>query len=265
MIDRDWVAVSHRFSNFVSLINTKAFNGTSRVLLPGNGGKMAYSTSTGKLYVADHSAGQVYEIDMDTQEVVRTIAGMKNMSDILVDDRNIEKPMLWFTSRTKNKLVQVDLTSGEALKAFDAGEKPVSIRQAGDLLFVVSASSDELQLIDMQAGQKLLPIAMEPGAFPTDITISPADQKGYVAAAGTDHVYVVDFGTRNVEKTLPIEARGLDVLLISDTPTSSDVLKAFSSALIDSATPEPTLAPLQESPQGPLEPESASAKVSILD
>jgi len=251
MPDRDWVAVSHRFSNFLSLVNTKALDGTTRVLLPGNGGEMAYSTSTRKLYVGDYSAGQIYEIDMDSQEVKRTLSGMKNMSDLWVDDRNTSQPKLWFTSRTLNKLVQLDLVTGEALRSFDVGQKPVAIKQVGDLLFVVSASSDEVQLIDLNSNQKLQPIALEQGAFPTDLSVSPADQRGYIATAGSDNVYVVNFATRHVEKTLPMAVRGLDITLVSNQKTDEATAKAFSDALINAAKPTPTLAPLQEQPVGP--------------
>lgn len=212
--DQGKLMVSHRYSNFLSMINTEELVGGTKILLPGNGGEMAYSQANNVLYVADYSAASIYELDLATLKVRRTLPGMKNMSALWVEERIGKQPRLWVASRSLHRVAALDPATGQTVASFEVGVKPVAFAAADHQLYVVSASSDRVETIDLEQEQLLSPINLSEGVFPTGISLSREEQLAYVSSAGTERLYVLDLRQGIVERTIPIEARGMGLALI---------------------------------------------------
>jgi DNA-binding beta-propeller fold protein YncE len=218
--DQNKIIVSHRYSNFLSLIDHDSLTPTTRVLLPGNGGEMVYDQTQGLLYISDYSAGQIYELDLTTQKVLRKLPGMKNMSALWLDDRNPEAPELWMASRTNHRVTVLDLVSGQPEVSLTVGKKPVAfapnpVGQTPSLL-VISASDDRVDVLDLTKKSLHASIDLEVAAFPTGVALSGQEQRAFVTAAGNDSIYVVDLIGDRLERTIPLSIRGMSLVLVGE-------------------------------------------------
>lgn len=218
--DQAKLMVSHRYSNFLSMISTDELVAGTKILLPGNGGEMVYAPSRNALYVADYSSPNIYELDLTTLKVLRTLPAMKNISALWMEEhadgepKSKKKSRLWMASRSQNRVVALEPDSGRIVASFEVGVKPVAFAAVDRRLYVVSASSDRVEIIDLEQNQLLSPISLSTGAFPTGISLAKGEHKAYVSAAGTDLLYVIDLRNAMVERTLPVEARGMGLALI---------------------------------------------------
>ncbi len=215
----DQLLVSHRFSNFLTVVSTVELVGTSKILLPGNGGEMLRSHWNWHVYVADYTAGKVYDLDLVSQQVVRTLPGLKNISAMWLDERDRKKTTLWMASRSSHQVMAMDLETGEPLAVIDVGKKPVSFAPliAKDQLYVLSAGNARLDVIDLKTKTRAESrVILEPGSFPTALAVSEVDEKAYVTTAGTDQLFVVDLKNGSVETALPLDVRAMGLTLLGE-------------------------------------------------
>lgn len=231
---RDTLAVSHRFSNFLTLIPTDELISGAQVQLPGNGGPMAALSALGLLYVADYTENKLYELDLASRKLARTLPGLRNMSALWIEERTPGSPVAWMISRAEDKLQGVDLRSGEVVANIAVGKKPVAMAECNGKLYIVSAGGDLVDVIDLSKRLALRPISLSDGSFPTAIVTSAIDQRAYLTAAGTDHVFVLDLNLQQLEKALSLNTRGAGIALVGN-PTDG------AAAMMPSPPTTPTL------------------------
>src|SRR5690606_32395202 len=114
---------------------------------------------------------------------------------------------LWVASRTKNQVQVLDLVSGKELALIDVGHKPVDLVQAGKWIYVVSGGDGRLDVIDTETRTLAEPIALRSDSFPSDIAVIADEDRAYVAAAGTQELFVVNLASRQLEATWPLQFR----------------------------------------------------------
>lgn len=97
----------------------------------------------GTLWVADHDAGRIYQVDPDSGEVLKGIGGFDTPFDL---DRGPDG-QLWVTDYTADQVVRVDETSTLTVleASFDA---PSGILTVGDQVWVGDTLNDRVVVLD---------------------------------------------------------------------------------------------------------------------
>lgn len=213
------IIVSNRYSSYLNFIDMTSLVAGETLALPSGASVMTYSPGAKSVYVAGNSvrqpngkmAGRIFEVDLTTRKVTRTLTTMPNVSALWVAD---ETQQLWVASRTQEKLEVLDLQTGKTLKTLDVGEKPVAFAVSGNRLYVVAANADRLDVFDWKTQTPLPPISLAAGSFPSGIAISADGKLAYISGAATDSLYLVDLSANHMFKSLPLEVRGIAITVI---------------------------------------------------
>jgi DNA-binding beta-propeller fold protein YncE len=212
------VVVSNRYSPFLSLVNSNNLTGEQKINLPGNGGAM--STIAGarvpKLVVADAFKPQIYLVDINTRVVEKTLAAIPDISALKAFQDPKGGLEIWAVSRTKKQLIALDGLSGKILKTFDVGEKPVDMAAYDGKLFVVSAGSDRVDVIDRLDQSKYGTIPLETESFPSGIAIVPSEKRAYITLAASQNFLTLNLTNLQVDKKVPVEFRASMIAMTPD-------------------------------------------------
>ncbi len=212
--DGERVLVSHRFSDFISVVNGQTLLPGEKIPLPGSGGPMApVPPATGQdkvshVVVASAFKPEVYLVNLDRYEVAASWPVLPDSSALWVSPpTETTGPQLWVASRSKHKVQVLDLETGRVLNTFEVGAKPVDFGVYEDKLYVVSAGSDRLDVIDWKNKQLLTPIVLMSGSFPSNLVVSPEEGLAYLTAAGSPHLFLLDLKSNQVHEAMNTEFR----------------------------------------------------------
>ncbi|MBY0450512.1 MAG: hypothetical protein K2X01_07815 [Cyanobacteria bacterium] len=242
--------VTNRYSDNVFWVDTDHLTVGAPVKLPenGRGGLMAPSSvEQGLVYVTDDSLAKVYLLPLKSQQITRTIDGLPNAIAITEYQPTPDAPAeMWLVSQSKHQVGVFDVLSGQVIQLIDVGKKPVSAIRIRDQLFVLSATQDQLDVIDMKQRQLIKTIALENGCFPTEMTVSYSgngQDKLWITTAGNDSLIVVDVATLQVQKTLSVEIHSNGIALIGGeqvplaSPSNANNSETYLPPIIPAITP----------------------------
>lgn len=211
--------ISNRFSEHLNVVKVSDLMEGVTIPLPSSGGVMVYSPETNRLYVAGTAirsssgkmVGRVYELDLGTRNVLRTLQTQPNISALWLPEDGSE---LWVASRSSNKLSVIDLQTGKTEETLEVGDKPVSLEAVDEKLFVLSANADQVDVVDWEERKVLRPIFLEEGSFPSGMALSGDGKLAYISAAGSNSVYLVDVQAGILFRALPLSIRGNAITVI---------------------------------------------------
>lgn len=219
--ERNEVVVSNRYSNVLNIINAETLLPLEeQVTLPTTGANlMVYNPASQYVYVADNSSGKttkVYELSLADRQIKRTLTLMPSISAMAIPSGSNQ---LWTVSRTANAVQIIDLASGNPVKTMAVGKKPLGMINTHDKMFVISADGDRIDVIKMDTVAWAEPTMGEPiilpaASFPSSMAISGDSKIGYVNAAGSETLYLVDLIAGRMFKSIPIQIRGSAIALI---------------------------------------------------
>lgn len=240
--------ISHRYANYLSVVDVETLTEKAHVLLPGQGGVMQWSASLGRVVIADSSKASVYVLNPESKTVEQTWTGLAETSamtlvpaassvtsaptlapdglPIATEPTATATPpteKLWMVSRNRAQLQVVDMATGKVANALETAEKPVALyRQPvaeGEpaKVWVVSAGTNSVEgyIISPTSGmlEKQGVISLPEGSFPTEITASPnSANKAWVACTGSNQLIEVDFTALSLAHQWGINGRPTAVM-----------------------------------------------------
>jgi DNA-binding beta-propeller fold protein YncE len=228
--DSNQLVVSNRYSTGLNLVNLSDLSASSETIgLSPNGAPpgttvagatvMTYAPHRKMLYVADSATGKpgrVYEVDVASRAVKRTFLTSPAVSGLTVPPGTEQ---LWVSSRTSDVVEVIDLRTGNQIKKYEVGQKPVALVSADDRVLVLSAGSDRIDVLKAPYAPdaeevKFEPITLPEGSFPSGIALSGDRKLAYISAAGSEALYMVDILGGRMFKSIPLDSRATMVTLI---------------------------------------------------
>ncbi|MBY0402354.1 MAG: YncE family protein [Cyanobacteria bacterium] len=215
------IYVTNRYSNFINVIQASDLSTSEETIsIPSSGGGMlAYQPTSNMLYVSDNSAGKsgsIFEIDLETKTLKRTFKVPPSVSGMFIPPYSKQ---LWVSSRVKNTISVIDITTGTITSTFNVGKKPVSLTGTYDFVYSVSAEEDRIDAIKLDNTKwvdhtVLEPIILPGGSFASSMVISNDLKYGYVVAAGAESLYVIDLKNQQLFKSIPVQNKGTILAVI---------------------------------------------------
>ena len=170
--------------------------------------QLAFSPDGRRLYVAENLADTLAVIDMASGTIVqRLMAGRYPYGVVVAPDGTV------YVSAWGGAYVAAYSASGEWLSPpewIPAGRHPSAmlLNRAGSRLFVASASTDRVTVIDTKTGQRVAELRDPPpdgpdeGTTPNALALSADETRLFVAEADANAVAVFDLSTAGSERLL---------------------------------------------------------------
>jgi DNA-binding beta-propeller fold protein YncE len=133
-------------------------------------------------------------------------------------DPHRRRSTLYVTLRGAGEVVAFSRDSGEKIAAIEVGREPAGLaaRRDGDRIYVASAGSHAVQIIDGASRTLLDTIALPHGSAPEHVALSPLQSAIYVAASGLDTVLAFDAGSLQQLWEAPVGRRPIRLAVSPD-------------------------------------------------
>ena len=105
------------------------------------------------------------------------------------------------TCMITGNVMKIDALTDRVVDYYPVGRGPVGIAATNDKVYVASAISQEVHVLDANTGATLQ--VLSAGMIPVDVTVSPSGDKVYVANALSGDITVIDTAADLVVDTLP--------------------------------------------------------------
>jgi YVTN family beta-propeller protein len=156
------------------------------------------------LYVAENLGDSLAIVDLGTQHVRRRVATGKYPYGVVVD-----KDGTVFVSAWGGHIITA-LSAGGQVKRIDVARHPSAMLLNGNDLYVVSASTDRIDVVDTKTLQVTKHIddpapGVGEGSTPNGVAVAADGSRLFVAEADNNAVAVVDLKTDSVAGRIPVE------------------------------------------------------------
>lgn len=171
--------------------------------------KLALSDDGTKLFYANKRNGDVWVIELDNDFTIRNIGNFPNISKIA-----FAKDKIYITSRTKNKLAIVDYVTSGLIKEFDIDPKPVDMLVYKNNLYILSAQSNVIQVLNTETDDITDKISLNTNGFSTKIYRIKNTPIALVMDTKVDKYSVLDLDKKQVIKTNILEVPVSSVVVV---------------------------------------------------
>ena len=167
--------------------------------------KVILSDDGTKLFYNDKQTREIWAIELDNDYLLKEIGRFPNVSKIAYVNGKV-----YLTSRTKNRLAIIDYETLGLMSENVIGEKPVDMISDEDNLFILSAGSRAIDVIDADTDQLVKHIELPKSEFPTKFTRIDGTNTVLVTDAKANVYSIFDLDRQEVVKTnqldIPVNA-----------------------------------------------------------
>lgn len=202
--------VANKLSSSISEIDLDNMILTKDINVIGNPDNLTASEDNQNIFYNDSTSGNIYMLNPNSG-ISKKITQINNISKIGQSGNN-----LFILSRTGNELVVFDIKENKELTRIKVGEKPVDLQISGKKseIYVLSAGSDELNIIDMQEFKVKKTIALNSGGFPAKITVLEKENKALITNQDSFQIMIYDIKKETILGNIPI-SKNISFLQVS--------------------------------------------------
>lgn len=171
--------------------------------------KLALSDDGKKLFYANKKNGDVWVIELDNDFTIRNIGNFPNISKIAIANGKI-----YIISRTKNKLAIVDYVTSGLIKEFDIDPKPIDMLVYKKNLYILSAQSNVVQVLNTDTDDMTDKISLNTNGFSTKIYRIKNTNIALVMDTKVAKYSVLDLDKKQVIKTNILEVPVSNVVVV---------------------------------------------------
>ena len=159
-----------------------------------------YLTRDGtKLIYVDRKTNDVWSVELNNDYTIKEVGTFPNISSIAYSENKI-----YLSSRTKNRLAIVDYATMSLIREFEVSPKPVDMLVYYGNLFILSAETSIVQVLNTQTDKLTNTIKLNTNGFATKITRIDGTNLAVITGAVAGKYSVINLAKKQVIKTLPI-------------------------------------------------------------
>jgi DNA-binding beta-propeller fold protein YncE len=166
--------------------------------LPEAGSVEVIFDSTGQTaFVSQMETASVYEIDVATHSIRRTLETGGSWTKVMVLDPDEER--LWASNWVSNDVSEFDLATGELVRRIPTVATPrgLATDPGGTRLYVAGYDSGDIQVIDLATGEGT--VIADTGGAVRHLVADPESNLIYASDMALDQIFAIDTGTDTVE------------------------------------------------------------------
>lgn len=158
--------------------------------------KLYLSDDGSKLFYIDGKTNDVWAIEIDNDFVIKNIGNFPNISKI-----SYTQGKIYLTSRTKNRLAIIDYVTLGLIKELDVAAKPIDMLVYKDNLYVLSAQSNIVQVLNTVDDEITHTIYLNTKGFSTKIYRLKNTNIALITDTKSNKYSVLDLDKNQVIKT----------------------------------------------------------------
>lgn len=156
--------VSSSADSSIYIIDLYTMTLKQKIKVKGMCEKLSITEDGSKLFYVDGKTNDVWIIEPNNQFVIKNIGNFPNVSKIAYAQGKI-----YITSRTKNRLAVIDYVTLGLIKEIDVASKPIDMLVYKDNLYVLSAQSNVIQVLNTIDDEITQTIDLNTNGFSTQI------------------------------------------------------------------------------------------------
>jgi len=202
--------VANKLSSSISEIDLDNMVLTKNISVFGNPDNLTASGDNQNIFYDDATSGNIYTLNLNSG-ISKKIAQVNSISKISQSGN-----YLFILSRSSNELVVFDLTKNKEQTRVKVGEKPVDLQvldKKGEI-YILSAGSDELNIVDMKDFKLKDSVALNSGGFPKKITILENKNKALITNQDSFQIIIYDMNKEKILGNMPI-SKNISFLQVS--------------------------------------------------
>lgn len=194
------VYIANRLSSSISEIDLENMSFEREINVIGKPENLVSGEDNQFILYDDADSGNVYRLNPESG-VCSKILQVNNISKFALYNN-----CLYILSRSGNQLIVYDIKDKKETKRITVGEKPVDIQIMGNRgeIYVLSAGSDVLNIIDIKDLKVINTIALNSGGFPDRITVFEKENKALITNQDSCQIIIFDMNKQNIIGNIPV-------------------------------------------------------------
>ena len=201
--------ISSPLAHSIFIVNLQTMTLSKQIKVNGMCEKLTLSDDGKKLFYFDKNTHEIWGIELDNRYLLKDVGKFPNVSKIVLANNKV-----YIASRTKSRLAIVDYDTIGLIAEIDITEKPIDMVVSGDNLFILGATQNVIQVLDVQTDMITDSIYLNTKGFSTKISPIEGTDLALVTDTTAGMYSVLNMKTKQVIKTNPLETPVSSVVVI---------------------------------------------------
>ena len=196
----DKAYISGKLSSVISVVDLNNMSKEKEIEVKGCPDNLVSDWKDNIIYYNDTYSGNVYKLNLITDKT-ELVTNVKNISKMALN-----KDFLYVLSRTQGEFTVFDLKEQKEIAKIKVGLKPVdiAISDKNNEIYVLSAGSDELNIIDPKKFELKTTISLKSGGFPGRITLLEKENTAFITNQDAYQMIIFDIKKKEIIGHMPI-------------------------------------------------------------
>lgn len=201
--------VSSPLNSSIFIVNLETMTLNKQIKINGMCEKLTLSDDGSKLFYFDKNTHEIWAIELDNRYLLKDLGKFPNVSKIAYANNKV-----YITSRTKNRLAIIDYDTIGLIAEIEIAEKPIDLMTYKENLFVLGASENVVQVLDINTDAITDTIFLNTNGFSTKISRIDETNLALVTDTKANMYSVLNLDTKQVIKTNPLETPVSSIVVI---------------------------------------------------
>lgn len=164
--------------------------------------------SEGKLFYVDKLNNEIWAIELQKEYALKDIGKFPNVSALAYANNK-----LFIASRTKSRIAVVDYDTLGLVNEFTTVSKPTSMLLYGNILYVLGAQSNELQILDTVSNSVIKTVPLETGGYSAGLKKVQDTNFAVITDLKNNYYSILDLPSGTILKTYELNIPIKDVII----------------------------------------------------
>ena len=204
--DKDRAYITSPEASTIFVVDLKSMSLIQKIRI--NGYCEHILLSEGKLFYVDKLHNEIWAIELNKDYVLKDIGKFPNVSALAFSNNK-----LYISSRTKSRIAVIDYDTFGLINEFTTVSKPTAMLTYGNLLYVLGAQNNELQVIDTASNSIITSIPMKTGGYSSGLTQMQNSNYAIVTDLKNNYYSIIDLKSGSLLKTYELSIPIKDVII----------------------------------------------------
>lgn len=201
--------VSSPLAHSIFIVNLQTMTLSKQIKVNGMCEKLTLSDDGKRLFYFDKNTHEIWGIELDNRYLLKDVGKFPNVSKIILANNKV-----YIASRTKNRLAIVDYDTIGLIAEIDIAEKPIDMAVHGNNLFILGATQNLIQVLDIETDMITDSIYLNTKGFSTKISPIDGTDLAIVTDTTAGMYSVLNMKTKQIIKTNPLETPVSSIVVV---------------------------------------------------
>ncbi|MBQ9688582.1 hypothetical protein IJV79_02980, partial [bacterium] len=192
--------VSSPTASCLYVIDLNTMTLTQKIKLKGKCSKLTLTDNNRKIFYWDQKTNEIWSVELDNDYITQYIGSFPNISKIEYANGKV-----YLAARVAGRMAIVDYSTLNLITETKINEKPVDMLLYRNYLYILSASSNIVQVLDTTTDNIIEEIPLNTGGFSTKIYQIDNSNYALITDASANQYSIIDMDANSFVKNNPID------------------------------------------------------------